>query len=173
MIKTLSFLILIIASFSSAAQQKIKLRPLWHEPQVHIIFGNYDIYYTIKDINEAMKLLPNSDRALWGDSCGLDTNATYNIELLARRGNEYKNKLQPLLQEEVGAFLLLKGHALVQTHKHKNLRTLIANVGPIMDMGNGKSTCGVTFYDPRNQEMVFSGDMSANMSNMDLDIEHK
>ena len=81
---------------------------------------------------------------------------------------EYRNSLQHLLQNGVGAFLVLSGHAYIQNPKHKQMQSVVAD---IKEFPGGVSHAYIIFTDPRNGKRVFTGRMSADMYNKDMGIE--
>ncbi len=168
--RTALVILLIAAPASSRAQQTITLKKLWIEPQVTVLFGDYRLLFTIKDIEKAMQLLPTSDQALYGASAALDKNRTYTIELLPGRRTEYRFPLQGIMQNAVGGFLLYRGHAAVMKGRHKELRSIDIKFGPPVDM-DGYSTVSVTAYDPKDGAMIFSGVMNAEMYYKDLGLD--
>jgi hypothetical protein len=156
--------------FKGAAQQTITLKRLWVQPQVEVHFGPYRLWFTIKDIEKAMQLLPPSGQAKYGNTAALDTNREYIIELLSGRHLEYRNPLQDIMQNAVGAFLLFRGHAYIETGKRKKLHTILVDIGPVVDM-DGYSTVPITVYDPHNHNMIFSGVMNSEMYYKDLGLD--
>jgi hypothetical protein len=167
---TLSFLLLVMLSLPSFAQQNVTLKKLWTRPEVHLIFGQYNIYFTIKDIDKAMGFLPDLEKEMYGDSSGLDTNRVYTVELEQGRHMEYHFALQPLLQNGVGAFLLLSGHAYIETNNGRKVKTIEVHIGQAMDF-NGFYTAPVTIYEPETQSMVFSGAMDTELYHKDLGVD--
>ena len=95
-----------IVSGQVFAQRTVQMRTLWIEPQVHVVFGNYTVSFTIKDIDRALQLLAETGDTTYGISSGLDTNKNYNIELYPGTKTEYITKLEPMIQRGIGAFLL-------------------------------------------------------------------
>lgn len=166
----LAFVLSIMLSLPATAQQQVQLRTMWSVPQVHVIFGSYDIYFTIADINKAMKFMPALLQHQYGTTSGLDTNGYYVVELLPGRSMEYQNTLQSLIQNGVGAYLLLSGHAAIKTGKHRKLHNILADIGPARDMGEYLQV-PVHIYDPRNNHMIFSGVMADTMYKKDIGFD--
>lgn len=164
------FLWVFAAPGSVMGQQTVNLRPLWVKPQVEVYFGAYRLLFTIRDIEKAMQLLPPSDQARYGNTAGLDTNETYSIELLPGRHLEYRNRLQDVMQNAVGAFLLFRGHAAIETGRRKKIYKINVDIGQPVDM-DGYSTVTITVYDPRNHNMIFAGTMNAEMYYKDLGLD--
>jgi|GEM_PF-743132 len=168
--KTALVILLIVASARSWAQQTITLKRLWVEPQVTVVFGEYRLLFTIKDIEKAMQLLPFSDQAVYGASAALDTNRAYTIELLPGRKTEYRFPLQGIMQNAVGGFLLFRGHAAIIKGRHKKLHSIDIKLGPPVEM-DGYRTVSVTVYDPKDGAMIFAGVMNAEMYYKDLGLD--
>jgi hypothetical protein len=167
--RIITFLFLVALYARSPAQEIVKMHPLWAHPQVHVMFGEYDLYFTIHDINRAMSFLPDNQQVIYGKTSGLDTGATYNIQLLAGRQVQYRTTLEPLIQNGVGAFILLSGRALI-TKRGKTQKQITAEPGPAVDL-NGTYTMSVNFYDCRTHQMLFSGIMDASLYHKDLGFE--
>ena len=152
------------------AQQLVHMKKLWSRPQVHLICGDYTIHLRIRDINKALTFLPKTDQLEFGSSSGLDTNLNYVVELVpGNRKMEYKNKLQPLLQNAVGAYLLTSGHAYVE-RKHKHLKSIEVRMGPAMDF-NHRYVVPVNIYEPKTDNIIFSGIMNADLYHKDLGFD--
>jgi hypothetical protein len=162
--------LLLILSFSSAAQQTIKLRTLWTKPEVKLVFRDFTVYFRIKDIDKAMQFLSEEDKKLYGTTSGLDTNKTYNVELESGTNVQYLNDVQPLLQKAVGAYLLMSGHAAVETKRHKKIHSIEVNIGPAVDY-DGFFRVPVTVYEPKTGKMIFSGVMDADMYKKDIGFD--
>ena len=156
-----------IISTQSFAQHTIRMRTLWTPPQVHVLFSGYTISFTIKDINKALTLLAQTGDTTYGRSSGLDTAADYSIELYPGTGMQYRNRLGPLIQNGVGAFLISSGHAFIQNKKHKPVKAVLMD---IQTLERGVDDAYILFYDPKNNNMLFSGKMAANMYHKDLGI---
>ncbi|MDR3681377.1 MAG: hypothetical protein P4L41_15530 [Flavipsychrobacter sp.] len=170
LLKTAFVVLLLTGATYSMAQQTIALRKLWVKPQVVVQFGAYRIWFTIKDIEKAMSLLTESDQAKYGITAALDTNREYAIELLPGRHLEYRYPLQDIMQNAVGAFLLYRGHAYIETGRHKKIHSISMNIGPPVDM-DGYLTVAITVYDPKTNAMIFSGIMNAEMYYKDLGLD--
>jgi len=163
-------LLLLCLAFHLKAQKTVQLRTLWTKPEVQLIFGDYKVYYRIKDINKAMSFLSETDKELYGTTSGLDTSKTYVVELIRGRDMQYLNPLQPLLQNAVGAYLLLSGHARVTDKKGHILNRLEVNTGPSTDM-NGFFRLPISFHDPKNGKTVFMGVMDNDMYRKDIGFD--
>jgi hypothetical protein len=167
--KSISLFLLAFILYSAAfAQRTIQMRSLWTPPQVHVLFQGYTVSFTIKDINRALDLLAETGDSTYELSRGMDAGKKYFAELHPGLRMEYHNSLQPLLQNGVGAFLLLAGHAYIENQKHKKVTEIIADIQPLVE---GTDMVNILFYDPRTKRLLFSGDMAANMYNKDLGIE--
>ncbi|MBS1688000.1 MAG: hypothetical protein JSS96_04700 [Bacteroidetes bacterium] len=162
------FLLLILVTYSCAAQQKIKLVKMWHKTQMHVIFHEYHLFFSIRDINETMRYLHESDPKIYDSTSGLDTNQLYQTELEAR-DMEYHNNLQPLMQKDVGVFLLLRGHAYIEDKRHKKVKTIIAHIGEAIDT-NGNFFVPVNFFDAKTNELLFAGIMNVNIQHRLLEL---
>ncbi|MCF8448402.1 MAG: hypothetical protein K9G49_00910 [Taibaiella sp.] len=159
---------MLCCSYGLQAQKTVKLNNLWTKPQVHVLFQGYTLSFKIKDIDRALVLMDGIGDPSFGATSGLDTLVNYNTELFPGTRTLYRNKLQPLMQKGVGAFLLLAGQAQVVNHKNKKLKEIIADVQPVkMD----DSFAYINFYDPRNNNLIFSGSMNVGMYGQDLGIE--
>ncbi len=149
------------------AQRTIKMNRLWAKPQVHVFFEGYTLSFKIKDIDRALLLLAETGDTTFGLPSGLDTAAEYHCELFQVK-MEYRNKLQPLMQQGVGTFLLLAGHAEIRGRHRRKVKAVIAD---IKTSQLDDELAYVTFYDPRNNRILFSGSMAVNLYNKDLGIE--
>lgn len=149
------------------AQHPIPMHNLWARPQVHVVFGEYKVSFTIKDINKALMLLRQTSDSLQVTECGLDTAKDYYYELFPGSHTQYKTAMEPLLQNLVGPFLLSAGHALVE-RKHKPLKEVIMDTGQV---GIGETDIFISFFDPKNRTMLFSGKMNIDMYKKDLGID--
>lgn len=161
-------LLIFTVSLSSIAQHSVQMRNLWMEPQVHVLFEGYTISFTIKDINRALELLSETGDTTFGAISGLDTAGNYNVELYRGLHQEYHNKLQPLLQKGVGAFLLTAGHAYIENARRKKVPAIITDIQPLIE---GVDVTTIKFYDPANNKLIFEGTMDAGMYNKDLGID--
>lgn len=162
---SLSFL---CTGFGVFAQKTIKLVNLWEQPQVHVHFEGYRLSFKIKDINKTLLLLSATGDSSLGVTTNLDTNRVYDIELYRGLRTEYKSKLQPLMQNSVGPFLLLAGHAAITNTKRKHLKEIIADIRPVR---KDDSCAYINFYDAKNNALLFSGIMPVSLYNMDLGID--
>jgi len=150
------------------AQRTIQLRNLWAEPQVHVVFDGFVVSFTIKDINRAIQLLAEAGDSTYGTTSHLDTAKQYTTELFAGYNTEYRDKLQPLLQKGVGAFLLTSGHALIENSKHKKLKGIVVDAQPYDE---GEHISDVKFYDINSRKLLFNGQLPAELFNKDIGIE--
>ncbi len=162
------FLLACTLSFSAIAQRTIQIRNLWAEPQVHVVFEGYVVSFTIKDINRALVLLAETGDVSFDTTSRLDPSKQYNVELFSGYRTEYRNRLQPLLQKGVGAFLLTKGHAVVENSKRKKLKNIEVDIQPRLE---GVNVYNVKFYDPNTSKLIFNGEMAIELYNKDLGIE--
>ncbi len=162
------FSLLLICGTSSFAQRRVAIKTLWARPQVHVLFEGYTLSFTIKDIDKALSLLAETGDTAYGDASGLDTAGNYPVELLPGTKTEYRNRLQPLMQNAVGVFLLSKGHASIQNKKHKTLSVITMNVLPVL---GETTTTYVIFTDPHTGAQIFTGKVNVAMFNKDLGIE--
>src|SRR4051812_41385820 len=87
-----------ISSFCSFAQRSVQIKNLWAEPQVHVLFGDYKISFTIRDINRALQLMAAAGDSTYGISCRLDSTKEYTVELFAGYRTQYHTSIQPILQ---------------------------------------------------------------------------
>lgn len=157
---------LVISSFSFA-QRTIPLVSLWTRPQVHVLFQGYVVSFTIKDIDKALSLLAETGDSSFGTFCHLDTSKNFLLELFPGTKTEYHTTLQPLLQNAVGPFLLMAGHAYIENEKHKKVTEIVADIEP----NHGSDEMFVVFTDPKTKKLLFSGKMPVDMYNRDLGID--
>lgn len=167
--KWLSFLLLVMAAYSSVAQHPVKLVRLWSKPEVHLLYRDYHIFFTIKDINTTMRYLHEINPALYDSTSHLDTNKLYSVELVDGRDMEYMKRLQPLLQNEVAAYLLYKGRAYIQTDKKKKVSRIIVNAGPVENHGNVAMVM-MHFYDAKTKKELFAGLMNVELQHRYLEL---
>jgi hypothetical protein len=156
-------------SYTSQAQKTIEMRTLWQKPQVHVIYGDYVISFTIKDIDKTLRLLAESGDNRFPTACGLDTGTDHTVQLLADvTRQEYRSNLQILLQDGVGCFLIYSGHAFIQNKKHKPVRSILADEQP--PIGDVKETY-LEFYNAKTNERLFSGRIFYELHGRDLGID--
>jgi hypothetical protein len=158
-----------ILPYSSFSQKTVELRNLWAQPQVHVLFEGYTISFTIRDIDRALVLLSERGINTYGNTSGLDTTRQHHIELYPGFRQQYRNNLQPMVQNGVGVFLLSKGRAVVRNPKRKKLKSVIMDVSPFTE---GVRSTEVKFYDPKNDQLLFTGRLAESMRNADLGIDH-
>lgn len=161
-------ILLVTMAIAAVAQQKIKLRRLWQRTQVHVIFNEYHLFFSIRDMDQTIRYLHESDPQLYDSTTGLDSNLLYQTELEAR-DMEYHNSLQPLIQKEVGVFLLLRGRAYIEDSRHKKIKTIIARIGEPIDT-NGNLFVPVNFFDAKTNKMLFAGVMNVSIQHRLLDL---
>jgi len=166
--RILLLLFAFIISMQLFAQRTIQMHTLWTRPQVHILFNGYTISFTIKDINKALALLCETGDTTFGNTSGLDTAIDHATELYPGTHMEYQNRLEPLIQNGVGAFLISAGHAFIQNKKHKPVKAVIMD---IQTLERGVDNAYILFYDPKNNTMLFSGKMAAEMYHKDLGLD--
>ncbi len=135
---------------------------------MHVLFEGYTVSFTIKDINKALELLSETGDTTYGATSSLDTAKDHFLELYRGTRQEYRNRLQPLMQRGVGAFLLTAGRAYIETPKHKKVTDIIVDIQPII---TGTDKVMIFFYDAKTKALLFSGTMSADMYNKDLGID--
>lgn len=155
-------------AFAAVAQQKIKLQKLWQKTQVHVIFNEYHLFFSIRDMDQTMRYLHESDPQLYDSTTGLDSSLLYQTELEAR-DMEYHNSLQPLIQKEVGVFLLMRGRAYIEDSRHKKIKTVIAHIGEPIDT-NGNLFVPVNFFDAKTNQMLFAGVMNVSIQHRLLEL---
>ncbi len=166
--RILLFFLLFIVAYRVNAQRTIQMRNMWHKPQVHVLFEGYTVSFTIRDIDRALLLLCGTGDSTFGCTSGLDTAKDYKIELFSGVRMEYRNRMQHVIQNGVGAFLLLSGHAFVQNPKGKQMHQVIAD---IQEFPRGVSNAFIKFTDPKDGRRIFTGRMKAEMYNRDLGID--
>jgi hypothetical protein len=162
-------LLLNLLCFCVIAQHKIKLVRLWEKQEVHLIYRGYDLFFKIKDINTTLKYLHAINPQLYDSTSHLDTTQLYSVELVEGRDMEYMNRLEPLIQKEVGAFLLYRGHAYVEGAKHKKVPVILMDTGPIEDQ-SGVSEVMIHFYDAKTGNEIFAGLMNIALEHMYLEL---
>ncbi len=161
-------MLLLVFASTVQAQRTINLRNMWTVPKVKVLFQGYTLLFSVKDIDKTLGFLAEGGDTSFGTSSNLDTSQYYSCELYANHHLQYRNNLQPLLQNGVGAFLLLSGHAAVFNKKHKRIMKVTANIS---EAGYNEPYVLVTFYDPKNQKILFFGKMRTDIYNRDLGIE--
>jgi len=161
-------LLVLIPVYPAFAQRNVPMKNLWTRPQVHVLFEGYTVSFTIKDINKALSLLAETGDTSYGLSYGLDTAKNYSVELYSGNHMEYHNMLQPLLQNGIGVFLLLSGHAYIEDPKNKKVKEVTMNILP--PTGNEPEVY-VLFYDPDTGARIFTGKMAVAMYGKDLGID--
>ena len=164
-----SFLLTIIFTTHLWAQKTIELKNLWARPQVHIKFNGYVLSFTIRDLNRALELLNETGDYSYGTKCNLDTSVNYTTELYNGTAMEYKDPVQPLIQNGVGGFLFTKGKVEIEDHNHKHLKTIELSME---GTDYGASFVFIQVYDPKTKKLLFSGKMATAMYNLDMGIDY-
>lgn len=159
------FLLAIILPCVTYAQRTVALHNLWTRPQVHVFFEGYRVSFAIRDINRALEMLRENGDSTNVARCNLDTSKDYNVVLQDGTRLEYRDDMQPLLQNVVGAFLLTAGRAEVEVSKHKLLKEIVSDVG---NVGLGGDTVFVRFTDPATKKLIFSGIMPNIIYGLDM-----
>jgi hypothetical protein len=159
---------LLLLSVCCSGQRTVTMNRLWEEPQVHVAFQGYVISFRIKDIDNALLLLAETGDSTYGLSSSLDTSGWYELELYPAIKNQYRSRLEPLLQRGVGAFLILSGRAEIRNPKHKKVPTVTAD---ITDGTRDEPTMLVNFYDPKTNRLLFMGRLATEMYNKDLGLD--
>lgn len=154
------------------AQKEIKIRNLWIRPQVHVKFNEYTLSFSIRDINRALELLNEMDVYDYGTHIDLDTTGNYQIELLDDNHTQYKDALQPLIQNGVGVFLLTKGLTVVKNSTQKRAHPLKTILMDYEDIAEGSDVVFMHFYDPATHKLLFSGKMKVDLYNKDMGIDY-
>ena len=166
--KSKLLLLLLVFAYSAQAQRTIILRNMWTVPKVKVLFQGYTLLFSVKDIDKTLGFLAETGDTVYGTSSYLDTAQYYSCELFPNGHIQYGNRLQPLLQNGVGAFLLLSGHAAVFNKKHKRIMKVTANIS---EAAYNEPYVLITFYDPKNQKILFYGKMRTDIYNRDLGID--
>ncbi len=166
--KSKLLLLLLVFAYTTQAQRTINLRNMWTVPKVKVLFQGYTILFSIKDIDKTLGFLAEGGDTVYGTKSYLDTGKYYSCELYSNNHLEYRNNLQPLIQDGVGAFLILSGHAAVFNKKHKRIMKVTANIS---EAAYNEPYVLITFYDPKNEKMLFYGKMRTDIYNRDLGIE--
>jgi len=168
--KKLSLLLtLLIMGAVALAQRPVQMSNLWTRPQVHVLFQGYVVSFAIRDIDRALQLLEESGDSTYGSSCKLDTAGNYVVELFPGFRQEYKSRMQPLMQRGVGAFLMLAGRAYIEDRHHHPVTTVTADIAPFMEGVEQTNCC---FYDPATNIKLFEGKFALGMQNRDLGIDY-
>ena len=174
MVKTLRmkscliFLLALLSCISSHAQYPVQIRNLWTRAQVHIVFNDYTVSFSIKDINRTLAIFREMGDSSHPATCELDTGLNYSYELLPGNHAEYRHPMQSLMQNVVGAFLLTAGHAVITNKREKVLKEIIVDIDPL-DPGDVEGL--VSFYDPKTKKMLFQGKMARAIYRKDLGID--
>ena len=166
--KYVFFLLAMVLSTTLYAQHITKIRNLWTRPQVHVFFEGYRVSFAIRDINKALALLRQTGDSTQISVCKLDTAGDYNYGLMPGTHTEYRDAMEPFLQDLIGPFLLTAGRAVVERGKNKFLKEIIVDV---QSTGIGGETVFVEFFDPANKKRIFSGMMPRVLYGMDLGID--
>ncbi len=154
------------------AQHPQKMRNLWTTPQVHIFFGDYKVSFAIRDINKALALLRQNGDSSHVANCGLDTNINYTYEMYPGDRTQFRNAVEPLLQNVVCCYLLSAGMAEVECKKNKRkikrLNEVLVDIKSTSPDGN---IALVDFFDPETNKMLFSGQMPVILYKADIGID--
>lgn len=152
----------------SWCQKLVTMRNLWVKPEVHITFGDYNLAFTVHDINKSLKFL-HEEGSIWGDSTyRLDTGKQYYAEIMAGLKMEYQFTVQAVLQNAVGAYLLSIGKAEVKDKKGAILKSIVAD---ITYAENGEDAHFASFYSPKSNQLLFQGRLPATLRNRDIGID--
>lgn len=166
--KLLFLVVLFLYNGASKGQYPLKMRNLWTRPQVHIIFGDYRVSFAIRDINKALRLIREQGDTLQPKKFWLDTAGNYTWELYSGTRMQYNSPEQAFIQNVVGAYLLSSGMALVENRKLKRLEEIVVDV---RYTALGGDELFVDFFDPKTNQMLFSGKMPAAIYKMDMGID--
>lgn len=165
------YLFLLLLLFLPAmllAQRSVRLRNLWAKPRVHVSFAGYQVSFTVRDINKALRLLHENGNDLYGTMWPMDSAVDRYYEMYPGTHTEYKDPVEPLLQNGVGVYLLSVGLAEVEDRKHKRLAVIIDDMYPVED---GAPYTFASFYDPETHMMLFSGRIDAALIGKDPGID--
>ncbi len=166
--KQVFFLLAMVLSTTLYAQHPVKIRNLWTRPQVHVFFEGYKVSFAIRDINKTLALLRQAGDSTHASVCKLDTAKDYNYALMHGTDLQYRDAMEPFIQNLVGPFLLTAGRAVVESGRHKVLKEIIVD---IQYTSLGGDTVFVEFFDPANNKRIFSGMMPVAIYGMDLGID--
>lgn len=166
--KLVFFLLAMVLATTLSAQHLTKIRNLWTRPQVHVFFEGYRVSFAIRDINKALALLRQEGDSTHIAVCKLDTAKDYNYALMPGTVTQYRDDMEPFIQNLIGPFLLTAGRAVVESGRHKYLKEIIVDV---QSTGIGGETVFVEFFDPANNKRIFSGNMPRILYGMDLGID--
>lgn len=166
--KSKLLLLLLFFAYPAQAQRTVNLRNMWTVPKVKVVFQGYTILFSVKDIDKTLGFLAEGGDTSYGTLSNLDTSQYYSCELYANNHLQYRNDLQPLLQNGVGAFLLLSGHAAVFNKRYKRIMKVTATIS---EAAYNEPYVLITFYDPKNHKILFYGKMRTDIYNRDLGID--
>ncbi len=160
---------LMLVAAHGFSQKTIPIRNLWTRAQVHILFKEYKLSFSVRDLDRAIELANGIGEFTYGVKSGLDTAKDHTIELLNDLHTEYRMELEPMMQNCIGTFLLTKGLVVVENAKHKKLKAILMDYE---DADTGETDIYIHFYDPTNHHLIFSGKMPINMYNQDMGIDY-
>jgi len=159
---------LMLLPLSLLAQHKVNMRNLWARPQVHVLFSGYEVSFTIRDINKALRVLAANGDSSYSHYCQLDTAGDYYCELYPGIHTEYKRPIQILLQRGVGVYLLNAGLAQVKGRKKERVDNIICDMEPVEE---GAPFTFASFYDGDNHQMLFNGRINTAIIGVDPGID--
>ncbi len=147
----------------------MQLRNLWAKPQVHILYNNYTLSFTIRDINRALQLLNEAGDSTYGTVSRLDTTKSYTIELLGDARTLYHNELQIMLQNAIATYLLTAKRALITNPKNKTISSIELDIST---PETGENFIYLNVYDPKTKAKIYTGKMPVYLYDMDLGIDY-
>ena len=166
--RVIALLSMVLVVHTSNAQQTIKMHRLWHKTEMQVVFHEYRLFFSIRDIDAAMRYLHEINPEIYDSTSHLDTNKLYAVEL-EERNMEYMNGMEPLMQNLVGVYLLTRGRAYIESPKGRKITEVKADIGEARDT-NGMYFVPVNFYDPKTGKLLFAGNMNVGLQHKLLDF---
>ena len=152
--KILFAITLILAACTSNAQTaKMQYEGM---KDIRAISGNYLIYFTLADMKEAFLSLPKPVQDKYAEFMDLPIGIKATINII-QGSKAQASIMEPVLQRQIGGYLLKQGLAYIETKDGKKITSLdVLNGEPMKDEA-GFDVRQVTFYEPGTKKPVFTG----------------
>ncbi len=144
-----AIILLAIAAHTSPAQT-IRLKTFDKPPEIGYKREQFTLWFSVADVQMAYKMMDVQTQKKY-DISKLKTGEKV---VVLKNGNPV---IQQLIDEEIGAFLLLGGRASVETKDHVKIPELLEDEGPpVIEMNANKITPYI-FSDPKSGKEIFMG----------------
>ncbi len=126
---------------------------------IRAICGNYLIYFSLIDMKEAFMELPAPVQKKYAEFMDLPNGIKATVNII-QGSKAPASIMEPVLQRQVGGYLLKQGLAYIETKDGKKITMLEVVEGEAMNDEADFNIRPVTFYEPGTKKAVFSGTMN-------------